>query len=197
MHPSTALIVWLVAVLASQFIGYAGLALLALGLLVSLPKAASLWLGYARRARFLILTLWLIMAYNTPGEAVYDLAWMPTYEGIAEADRHAVRLLVMLGCVAWLFGSLGRDGLVSGLWGLLQPLRRLGVDIRGAVVRLSLVLENLQAAQHKGAWRRMLEVEAVVPPGPHHVHLVLPHWRWVDSLTVGGAIAAFAWVLLS
>ena len=73
-----------------------------------------------RRARWLLLTLWLILAYNTAGEAYADIPWAPTYEGLSEASLHAVRLIVMLGCLSWLFVRLGRDGLLAGLWGVLQ-----------------------------------------------------------------------------
>jgi len=191
LHPSTALIAWLAAVLACQLLGYAGLGLIALGFLLAQPKAAGAWLSYVRRARWLLLTLWLILAYNTPGEALLDLAWAPTYEGVAEADLQAVRLIVMLACLAWLFGRLGRDGLVSALWGLLQPLRRLGIDSGRLVVRLSLVLDNLQAPAEKGAWRKVLAADGVFAGGPDVLHLSTPRWRLADSLAVAAVAAMF------
>jgi len=197
MHPSTALIVWLAAVLASQFLGYAGLGLLALGILLSWPAAAGAWLKYARRARWLLVTLWLILAYNTPGEAWRDLAWAPTYEGVADASLQAVRLLVMLACLAWLFSRLGRDGLVSALWGLLQPLHMHVADTRALVVRLSLVLDNLQQAPEKGAWRKVLASGGEFTAGPERVVLSLPHWRLADSLVVLAVTCVFLWVVLA
>ena len=153
LHPSAALARWFAAVVAVQYLDYPGLAVVAI-VLLAVPGVLRPWLGFVRRARWLLLTLWLILAYNTPGEAYADMAWAPTYEGLAEASLHAVRLVVMLGCLAWLFARLGRAGLLAGLWGLLQPCRRLGLDSERLVVRLSLVLENLQREQEKGAWRR-------------------------------------------
>ena len=160
LHPSCALVVWLAAVLAAQFVGYAGLAVLCCTVTLAAPVAVGLWLGYAWRARWLLLTLWLILAYNTSGEAFLDLAWAPTHEGMAEASLHAARLLVMLAWLAWLVFRLGREGMVSALWTLLGPFRALGLDTERLVVRLSLVLENLQRPQEKGAWRRVLAVDA-------------------------------------
>ena len=197
MHPSTALIAWLAAVLASQFLGYAGLALLALGILVSVPATAGAWFKYVWRARWLLVTLWLILAYNTPGDAWRDLFWGPTYEGIAEANLQAVRLLVMLACLAWLFCRLGRDGLVSALWGLLQPLHMRGADTRALVVRLSLVLDNLQEPPEKGAWRKVLASGGDFVAGPDSMSLSLPHWRMTDSLAVLTIASIFAWIVIA
>lgn len=190
LHPSSALIVWLAAVLAVQFVAYSALGLLAFAIVISLPKIVRSWLGYCRRARWLLLSLWLILAYNTPGDAFQDMAWAPTYEGIADANLQAVRIILMLGCLAWLFGRLGRDGLVSALWGALQPLQRLGLETIGLVVRLSLVLENLQSPMENGAWRKMLFANENVSGGSDSVRLSLPVWTMTDTFVVLAACAA-------
>lgn len=187
MHPSCALIVWLAAVVGIQFVSYGGLALLVAGALLLAPAAGRRWFGYIRRARWLLLTLWLILAYNTPGEAWRDQAWAPTYEGVAEANLQAVRLIVMLACLAWLFARLGRDGMVSGLWGLLQPFRRIGLDVERLVVRLSLVLDNLETMPEQGAWRRILADHAAAAGGPEVLHLDVVDWRVSDSILVVAA----------
>lgn len=194
MHPSAALILWLVAVISTQYLGYAGLLLLALGLLVTMPKAMRPWFAYVMRARWLLLTLWLILAWNVPGEAVADLPWAPTYEGMAEASVHAVRLIVMLGLLAALFRYLGRDGMVSGLWGVLRPVRRLGVDSERLVVRLALVLETSQQSE-KGAWRKILSGQPLsMDEGVMHV--VLPNWHALDALVLLGAFGALLGAVL-
>lgn len=197
MHPSCALIVWLAAVVGAQFVGYTGLALLAVLALGWAPRCVYRWLAYVRRARWLLLTLWLILAYNAPGEAWLDKPWAPTYEGMAEASQQAVRLLVMLLWLAWLFTGQGREGLVSGLWGLLRSCRRFGFAADRLVVRLSLVLDNLQTPQEKGAWRRMLLTDAHFAEGPASLDLVVVPWALGDSLVVLGCIAGLAgvWVL--
>lgn len=195
LHPSSVLIVWLAAVIAAQAAGYGGLA--ALAALLLFAGTARRWLAYALRARWLLLTLWLILAYHTPGEALLDADWMPTWEGVAEADLHAVRLLAMLGCLAWLFGCLGRDELVSGLWALLRPLRAWRIDSERLVVRLALVLENLQEKPEKGAWKRMLAGGAEFAGGPAVLHLALPRWHGRDTLAVVGAVVLLGGALLA
>ena len=184
MHPSCALIIWLAAVIGVQFVGYAGLAALTALALLQAPALAGRWWGYVWRARWLLLTLWLILAYNTPGEALHDLAWAPTYEGMAEASLQAARLVAMLACLAWLFVRLGRQGMLGGLWGLLQPLHALGIDIERLVVRLSLVLDYLQVPPEKGAWRQMLAVQAPVSAGQETLCLDRVPWLRRDSVLV-------------
>jgi energy-coupling factor transporter transmembrane protein EcfT len=195
LHPSCALIVWLAAVLALPALGYAGSLALAAVLLLAGGGLPRPWWSTVRRARWLLLTLWLILAYNIPGEAFADLSWAPTYDGIAAANLHAVRLIVMLGCLAWLFHQLGRDGLVSAWGGLLQPCRALGLDTERLVVRLSLVLDNLQTEQVRGAWRRMLGATALPVEGPTALHLALPCWAPRDSLLAGLVTAGLLAVL--
>lgn len=179
MHPTAALILWTVIVIAVQYVGWALLAALAL-LLLALPGVAPAWAGYLRRARWLLLTLWLILAYNVPGEAWNDQAWAPTYEGMAEASLHAARLILVLGCLAWLFSRLGSAGMLAGLWGVLAPVRRLGIDSERLVVRLALVMERLQAPLEKGAWRRVLAAPPDFPAGS--VQIVVHAWRRRDFL---------------
>jgi energy-coupling factor transporter transmembrane protein EcfT len=197
LHPTCALIVWLAAVLALQAFGYAGVLLLAGSLMISAGGIPRQWWGYVRRARWLLLTLWLILAYNVPGEAVLEVSWAPTYEGVADANLHALRLVVMLGCLAWLFDGLGRDGLVSALWGLLHPCRSLGLDTERLVVRLALVLDHLKVAPESGGWRRMLHAEGVTDNGPKALHLAVPRWSVRDSLVSSAVTLALLGVLVA
>ena len=153
-------------------------------MLISLPSIVRPWLAYIRRARWLLLVLWLILAYNTPGEAFQSLAWAPTYEGVAEANLHALRLLLMLGCLAWLFKRLGHDVLLSGLWGLLLPLRGLGWDIERLLVRLALVLESLQSPPVRGAWKQVLHTQPDFSSSPEVLQLSLPAWHLLDHVAI-------------
>jgi energy-coupling factor transporter transmembrane protein EcfT len=184
LHPAAALVIWLSAVLAVQSLSYAGLALLLLSLFLSVPAALHGWLKFVRRARWLLLSLWLILAYGKPGEAWADLPWAPTLEGMAEANLQAVRLISMLACLAWLFSRLGREGLVSALWGVLQPLARLGLDVERLVVRLSLVLAHLQQPLPAGEWKNMLLMKNLPTMSQNVLHLHLPRWRLTDSVLV-------------
>jgi len=183
LHPSTLLIGWLAAIVAIQFFGYPLIIGGGLVIIIFAGVALPAWWQYIRRARWLLFGLWLVLAYGAPGEALYDQAWAPTWEGLGAANLQALRLVLILGCLAWLFSQLGRSGLVAALWGLLRPLGRWGVDADRLVVRLSLVLEHLKTPLEKGAWRQMMD-HHVQPSGPETLLIELPVWRLADTLVV-------------
>jgi energy-coupling factor transporter transmembrane protein EcfT len=195
LHPSSLLATWFAVLVVVQSLDYPGLSACAM-LLLLVPGVLRSWLAFVRRARWLLLTLWLILAYNTPGEAYADIAWAPTYEGVVEATVHAARLIVMLGCLSWLFVRLGRDGLLAGLWGVLQPGRYFGLDTERLVVRLSLVLESLQTPQEKGAWRKMLLAEPDFSEGANSIKFASAVWTGRDSLLIAGALSLLMVVVL-
>ncbi len=180
--------------MATQYAGYWALAVL-LVLALPLTGVFERWRRFLWRSRWLFAMLWLILAYNTPGEAVFDSSWMMTYEGMALANLHMARLAVMLLCLAWLFARVGRDGIIEGLWGLLHPLQRLGVlDTERVAVRLSLVLSNLQKPLVRGEWRRMLLHQGALE-GPERLELLMPSWSWRDGSGVLLGIVMLAMVV--
>jgi energy-coupling factor transporter transmembrane protein EcfT len=183
LHPTTTLILWLAAVVAIQFVGYPLIFGGALLIVLFATKALPAWWQYVRRSRWLLLGLWLVLAYGVPGDALFDLAWMPTWQGLEAANLQTARLIILLGFLAWLFSHLGREGLISALWGLMQPLKRGGVEIDRLVVRLSLVLEQLKTPLEKGAWRQMLH-DSAPHAGSETLEIRLPIWRAFDTLTV-------------
>lgn len=181
LHPSVPFLIWVATVVLIQFVGYPVLAIVALCVFVTKPVTLSVSLAYFWRARWLICVLWLVLALNTPGEAVQGMAWMPTYEGVADANIQSARLLLTLLCLAWLFSVLSRDRLLIGLYGVLMPLERLGVKVSGLIVRLSLVLENLQTPATPGSWRQMLLVPAVDSKSQADISFTMPPWRLRDG----------------
>src|SRR5574343_997520 len=190
LHPACALILWLLAAVGAQFLSAEGLLGLGVSVLVLSPKAVKPWLLFARRARWLLLTLWMIMAFNTPGEAFLEWGWAPTYEGVAEANTHVLRLLVFLACLAWLFARLSRDDLVLGVWALLRPVATLGVDVERLVVRLALVLGYVEDGAEKMPWRRMLDSAPPELDGGACLHVAERNWSVRDSWINGSAVAA-------
>ena len=182
LHPSCALLVCLTAIAVIQFLGHVGLGMVLLLLLARFALVFPRWWVLLRRMRWLFLTVWLILAYGTAGDAIFDLAWLPTREGVAEATLHVARLALMLGCLAWLFTALGQGGLQVALVSLLHPLSRRGIATDRLVVRLSLVMENLREELPKGTWRRMLEGHAEAANGPTSLRVEVPAWRITDYL---------------
>lgn len=182
MHPAAALLVCVTAIVVIQFLGWPGLALVSSVLLLARRDSLSGWWRLLRRMRWLFLSVWLILAYGVSGEAVFDVAWMPTHEGVRDATLHVARLGLMLGCLAWLFAVLGNQGLLVALQSLLRPLSRLGLASERLVVRLSLVMRNLQVKLPKGAWRNILDGSDGEPDGPETLRIEAPAWRLIDYL---------------
>lgn len=188
LHPSARLVLWLFAVLVAQSLRFPGLLLLAATALLATAGAGRLWLGYCRRARWLLLTLWLILAWHAPGEAWLDLAWLPTREGMAQASEQALRLLTVFACLAWIYAAGGRDGMLAGLWGLFAPWQRQGGAGERLVVRLALVLEHAQQTHPPGVWKEWLAAGGNIPlAAPPLLRLEMPRWGWRDS---GGLLLA-------
>jgi energy-coupling factor transporter transmembrane protein EcfT len=190
------LLVSLIAIVVIQFLGLAGLALTFAVLLLAARNSAAGWWRLLRRMRWLLVSVWLILAYGASGDALFDLSWMPTHEGAREATLHVARLMLMLGCLAWRFALLGNQGLLVALQSLLHPLSRFGLGSERLVVRLSLVMRNLQAESPKGSWRNMLDGNPGPAGGPEVLRVEVPPWRAIDFL-VCLAVLAFSWFAIS
>jgi hypothetical protein len=188
LHPSSALLVCLITMIAIQFLGLAGLALAIPVLLLALRNSLAGWWRLLRRMRWLLLSVWLILAYGTAGDALFEQEWMPTHEGARVASLHVVHLALMLGCLAGLFDALGRQGLLIALQSLLQPWSRFGMASERLVVRLSLVMQNLQADLPKGAWRQMLDGSFGAGGGCETLRVEVPAWRAADYLVCVAAL---------
>lgn len=197
MHPAACLLSWILTALALQCLGWGGLGIVALVLAGQGRRLWQRWWLLGRRARWLLLTLGLILAYGTPGEAWLDVPWAPTDAGLEQASLHVLRLIVLLGALAWLFITLSREQLMGALWRLLSPLRLLGLDIDQAVVRLALVFEYLDKTPRGGPWRRILSEADMPALDVAAVRLELSAWDGRDTagvMAVAG-ILAVAWAL--
>lgn len=185
-HPAARLLSWLLIVLALQFFAWPALLVAALGFAVLGGEVRRRWWVLVRRARWLLLSLGLILAYGTPGDAWLDLAWAPTAAGLREAGLHAARLVVMLGALAWLFSSLPRERLMAGLWALLRPLGRLQLAADRLVVRLALVFTYLENSPPRASWQHLLAERGHDTAGMDVVRIELPRWQEADSAWVLG-----------
>lgn len=180
-----------------QFLGLFALFLVAPLLLLVVRHALAEWWRLLRRMRWLLLSVWLILAYGSAGDALFDLAWMPTYEGVRDASQHVARLVLMLGCLAGLFAKLGRHGLLVALHSLLRPFSGPGMASERLVVRLALVLQNLQDEMPKDAWRKMLDGHYDGGGEGEVLRIESAAWRFADyllciaTLVSAGVVLAF------
>jgi energy-coupling factor transporter transmembrane protein EcfT len=202
VHPATRILLWLAYALALQHAeGVELLPLLALALLGLLPSGAwARWQRTVWRLRWLLLSLCLVFAFATPGEPLWGVEAAPTYQGLTAGSVHGARLLALLAAVTWLAVCTPADELMSGLYVLLSPLRRLGLPPERAVVRLLLTLEYVDALPERRGWRGFVEAaempqeEPAQAAGIDWVTLARPAWSWFDgALLLAVALVLLAW----
>lgn len=149
-HPAVRLLLCLALALAAQRLPAPAAALLAAPLLLAAGTGGR-FLTLLRRSRWLLLSLFLVFALGTPGEALYVHPWSPTREGVLLGLEQGLRLLTVLLAVAWLLQSTRPQALATGLLTLGRPLGRLGLAPERGIARLLLVLRHVDSA---GAWPR-------------------------------------------
>lgn len=158
MHPTTRLVVWFSLLIAGQALD----GLFVLALLLMLPafgrQVMQHWQRLAWSARWLIISLFVILAWGAIGEPAWNGPLAPTREGLDSALLHVGRLLLVLMAVAVLRRWLPLPQLLRGIHGLLRPIRRCAVDTDRLLVRLVLVLQEVDTLSPSlRDWRALLE----------------------------------------
>lgn len=193
MHPSTCLIVWLLLLVLLQ--GLEGVPLMAA--ILALPVLGRpAWRHFGQltwRARWLLLSLFVILAWGAAGDPVWDGALAPTREGLVDASTHVGRLLLVLMAVAVLRQRMSQADLLTGLHRLLEPLRCCRLDADRGLVRLLLVLRHLETMPRPRDWRRLLDLPA--SDAGEWIKLADRRMRTRDyvaiALVVAGAVTLF------
>lgn len=197
-HPAACFLLWLFFALGVQI--FSAPVLIAAAVLLLMPGAAlrRRWWKMLWRAKWLLLSLWLILAYGTPGEFWLGLGWAPTLEGMGGASLHATRLMVLIGSLAWLFELLPQEKFLAALWVLTQPFGQRRSGAERMVIRLALVFDYLQQMPEKNSWRHFLTEMPVSAGEKNTVTIQLPLWQAHDwMMIVGGAMAIFVLGYLS
>ena len=161
-HPAVLIFLWACITIAMQSLQADALLLAGLPLLVvAYAISAAHLFTLLRRTRWIMLSLLLIYAYATPGEAVWaQLAqFSPTHEGLMDGVLQLCRLLFILAGLSILLGLLPQRQLVSGLYSLGYPLRYVGLSRERVAVRLALTLHYAESAMLDTStnWRGSIE----------------------------------------
>ena len=194
LHPATRLALWLALLIIVQCLN--GLAL-AFGLPLALVL---LWAANSRipgrgarliwRARWLLLSLFVILAWGIAGDPLWEGALAPTREGLIEALTHLGRLLLVLMIVAALLETLPLPELLAASRSLMAPLRRFGFDADRGVIRLMLVLRYVESMPRPRDWRSLLEAPTAI--AGERVEVMAHPVRGVDYAMGVAVVAALA-----
>ena len=161
-HPAALILLWAYLTIAMQSLQatallLAGLSLLVIACLLSAARLRTL----LRRTRWIMLSLLVIYAYATPGEAVWaSLAqFSPTHEGLVDGLLQLCRLLFALAGLSILLSLLPQQQLMGGLYTLAYPLRYVGLSRERVAVRLALTLHYAESSMldTRINWRGSIE----------------------------------------
>jgi energy-coupling factor transport system permease protein len=157
-HPAVQILVWIMlALLVQRLQDTALLALCAILVGLALRLCAAQFLSLLRRTRWIVISLLLIYAYTTPGDALFELPLAPTVEGLQEGGLQMMRLMAALAGLAILLDRLHRQQLIAGLYILFAPLQYLGLSRERLAVRLALTLHYAEVAMLRSvSWRESL-----------------------------------------
>lgn len=157
-HPAVLILFWACITIAVQLLQATALMFAGLPLLVATyAVSAARLLTLLRRTRWIMLSLLLIYAYATPGEAAWAALaqFSPTYEGLADGALQLCRLFLALAALSILLGLLPLQQLIGGLYTLGYPMRYAGLSRERIAVRLALTLHYAESSMLVAAtdWR--------------------------------------------
>jgi len=192
LHPATQILIWCVLVAAMQFLTPSTLFVTgALVLSLAFALSGHKFVQLMRRTRWILFSLWLIYAYSTPGQDVWDVPFSPSLEGLLDGGMQLMRLLVALAGLAILLDRLHRQQLIAGLYSLFAPLEWLGLSRERLAVRLALTLHYAEIAmlRETRSWQDWLH-GLFEPHGEVSKTMELPVYRFarLDVLLLAGAV---------
>lgn len=159
------------------------------------------YLPMLKRMRWLLIAMFMIYAYSTPGE--YLNSWpfdasmshlAPTYEGLIAGLLQMTRLVAMLALVALVMGTTSKTGLIEGFYCLLKPLHYLGISPERFAARLTLTLQyievNNKAFENQASikklqfnWQQFLNADRLdVDKNLRVIDLNMTTLRWIDYM---------------
>lgn len=177
-HPSVLIFLWVCLIIAMQSLQAMGLLLAGVPLLaVACTLHAARLVILLRRTRWIMLSLLLIYAYATPGDAVWPALaqFSPTQQGLIEGMLQLCRLAFALAALSVLLGLLPQQQLISGLYALGYPLRLVGLSRERVAVRLALTLHYADSAMLHGTANWRSSIEHMLAPAQVKQHSIELH----------------------
>ncbi len=190
LHPATRILLW-VALAVLTFSARAEM-LFFLSLFLSfmlLCQGNRLFFRLLRRIRWILLSLFLIYAFETPGNPVFHAG--PTLEGLVSGTIQAWRIVLTIAFLAFLHATTSREEMLSGIYTLLVPFRR-WMNVERIAVRLLLTLHYAEEGGG-GNWKERIRV-AFVDKACDRSSFLLPLYSF--RMRDGAALLAAASVMM-
>lgn len=182
---------YLISALVLPGLHFFQLALIVLLLGAGLHQRIGVLMRLAWRTRWLFLLLGLGYAYSLPGPSLLPVLadYAPSQTGVLAGALQMLRLLILLWLLDGLVVSMGQARIMAGLYGLLRPLRGLGLSAERTTVRLALTMQAMEsnAVKLKDFSLQML-ADRPDQTEPGRYALTLEPWRMRDSGIVAAAL---------
>ena len=201
-HPAALILLWVCLAVAVQSLQTAGLLLAGVPLLaVACMLSTARLLTLLRRTRWVMLSLLLVYAYATPGEALWApfAQYSPTREGLAGGLLQLCRLIFALAGLTILLNLLSQQQLIGGLYTMAYPLRYAGLSRERIAVRLALTLHHAESAMldTTADWRGSIKnLLAPAETKQHSIELLAAPFTLRDGLLLFGGCALLCVSLL-
>lgn len=194
VHPTTRLVLWLLLMLAVQWLEGGMLAVVLLPLLLLGRPVLQRGGRLVWRARWLLVSLFVIFAWGVAGEPLWQGIAAPTHEGLLAALTQLGRLLLMLMSVAAFLEFMPLPSLLTATHRMLHPLQRFGLDPDRGVIRLMLVMRYIETLPRPRDWRSLLDVPTL---SVSEVLEIDEHpLRWLDGLVLFSVAAVLLALVL-
>lgn len=202
LHPAVQIYIWICFALVAQILdGYVLTLLAASVILLSFIMCAVRFLHLLRRTRWILISLFIIFAYTSPGDPIWPQwgAFSPVADGIVRGLLQLSRLLSVLAGLSILLTLLSQSQLIAGLYVMSRPFALLGLSPERIAVRLALTLRYAEGAMQDTAvnWRGSLErLLEPVPVVPEIIELHVAAFSRRDWLLLAAASAVLVGVWL-
>jgi energy-coupling factor transport system permease protein len=187
-HPVTQIVMWICLAIIVQTLQPAVLPeFTAVLMLIAFKMHTRRFFALMRRSRWILLSLLLVYAFATPGEALWSFPYgpSPTREGLLDGLIQLGRLVCVLAGLSILLTLLTREQMISGLYSLAFPARYLGLSRERIAVRLALTLQYAESAMRDTAsdWRTAIK-QALQPEecGATHIEIQVRALTRMDAL---------------
>lgn len=201
-HPAVQLLIWVYLSVAAHLLNDYGLFMLAgISIGFALWLCAERFLQLIGRMRWILLSVFLIYAYTTPGESLWMQlgVFSPARDGMVDGLLQLLRLTTVLAGLSILLTLLSPGQLIAGLYTLAHPLRFFGLSRERFAVRLALTLRYAESVASDVAegWRGNLEqLLAEKSEVPELIELYVADLALRDWLLMAAVSVALAGVWL-
>lgn len=202
LHPTSRILIYLLAALAIPGLPFFMLPVLLLAPFLYLVLQRRTPLRLVWRTRWLLLVLLFGYAYSLPGEPVWPVlggvlsGLSPSWEGVQHGAKQVARLVILLLWLDMLVLRLPADRLLTGLYQLMQPFSRLGIDPGRVALRLELTLRAIEAMERgSGNLKSLLKLDFQIEFA-QQIQLHLSPLRFIDIALPGVVLASILGVWL-